>query len=43
MGVLCEYVTEYDKIENLVSVLNAKTVVAQGPMTKKSTRIRDIC
>jgi uroporphyrinogen-III synthase len=36
VGVLCEYATEYDKIKNLVSVLNAKIVVAQGPMTKKS-------
>ncbi len=35
VGVLCEYATECDKIENLVSVLNTKTVVAQGPVTKK--------
>ena len=34
--VICEYATECDKIENMVSVLNSKIVVAQGPVTKKT-------
>jgi uroporphyrinogen-III synthase len=36
VGVLCEYAIKYGKIEKMVSVLNAKNVVAQGPVTKSS-------
>jgi uroporphyrinogen-III synthase len=36
VGVLCEYAIKYGKIEKMVSVLNAKIVVAQGPVTKSS-------